>query len=90
MSKTVRKGTAQSNQVAAMVLDILKRAAAHRGQPLRVCREHGGRGRSTRFQRGMDELRALLPDDMPNLSMHDLRRTARKLMIARRNPTRCG
>jgi integrase len=28
----------------------------------------------------MAELRALLPDDMPSFSMHDLRRTARKLM----------
>ena len=39
-----------------------------------------GKGAYNSFTQGMNELRALLPDDMELWSMHDLRRTARKLM----------
>ena len=47
----------------------------------------GGTGPFNSFSEGMNEIRDVLPYDMPNLSMHDLRRTARKLMTrAGRSP----
>jgi integrase len=66
-----------------MALDVLKE------QPRIADNDYvfpnvNGTGPFNSFSDGMNEIRALLPDDMPNWSMHDLRRTSRKMMTRAR------
>ena len=61
-----------------MVLDILKEQPRIADNPY-VFPGPAAPALNT-FSRGMNALRKLFPPDMPAFSMHDLRRTARKLM----------
>ena len=73
------KGTAQQIRLPQMVLDVLKEQPRIAGNPY-VFPGVGDTGPYNSFSEGMNALRDVLPYDMPNWSMHDLRRTARKLM----------
>ena len=73
------KGTANRIKLPQMVLDVLKEQPRIAGNPY-VFAATAGLGPMDSFSEGMVKLRSMLPDDMPAFSMHDLRRTARKLM----------
>ena len=73
------KGTVAKIRLSQLALDILKQQPRLTGNPY-VFAASTGSGPMNTFSQGMTELRALLPDGMQNWSMHDLRRTARKLM----------
>ena len=73
------KGTASQIKLPKIVQEIIAQQPRIAGNPYVLECQHQRRPFNT-FSRGMNELRALLPDGMRNLSMHDLRRTARKLM----------
>ena len=73
------KGTASVIRLPKIVREIIEQQPRIAGNPY-VFPGVGGSGPYNSFSEGMNELRALLPDDMPNWTMHDLRRTARKLM----------
>ena len=62
-----------------LALDVLNEQPKIAGNPY-VFPAPSGNGPFNAFSQGMDQLRALLPDDMPSFSMHDLRRAARGLM----------
>ena len=73
------KGTASQIKLPKIVREIIAQQPRIAGNPY-VFTSVSTNGALNTFSRGMDELRALLPDGMRNWSMHDLRRTARKLM----------
>ena len=73
------KGTAQQIKLPQMVLDVLKEQPRIAGNPY-VFPSVSTNGPFNTFSRGMNELRDVLPYDMAAFSMHDLRRTSRKLM----------
>jgi integrase len=77
------KGTANQIKLPTLVLDILKEQPRIEGNPYVFPGAVSGRPFNA-FSLGMNEIRALLPEDMPTWSMHDLRRTARKLMTRAR------
>ena len=77
------KGTANQIKLPPLVLDVLKEQPRIEGNPY-VFPAVNSKGPFNSFSDGMREIRELLPDDMPNWSMHDLRRTSRKMMTRAR------
>ena len=73
------KGTVEKIRLPKLALDVLKEQPRIDGNPY-VFTSANGNGPFSTFSLGMTALRDGLPDDMPSFSMHDLRRTARKLM----------
>jgi integrase len=73
------KGTASQIKLPKIVREIIAKQPRIAGNPY-VFAAGTGSGPMDSFSEGMNRLRGLLPEDMPNWSMHDLRRTARKLM----------
>ena len=72
------KGTASVNPIADHGTGGHRGATSYHGQPVLVCRKHGVAPFNA-FSNGMTALRDVLPRHA-NFSMHDLRRTSRKLM----------
>jgi integrase len=72
------KGTASQIKLPQLVQDILNEQPPIAGNPYVFPASTGGPFNA--FSNGMTALRDVLPYDMPNWSMHDLRRTTRKLM----------
>ena len=72
-----RKSTADQIKLPAMALALIAEQPKIDGNPFVF--PGGPKGPFNHFSQGMDELRKLLPD-MPRWTLHDLRRTARKLM----------
>ena len=72
-----RKGTPERIKLSPLALDIVAQQNKIDGNPFVF--PGGPKGPFNHFSQGMDELRDKLPD-MPHWTIHDLRRTARKLM----------
>ena len=72
-----RKGTVDQLKLSPMALDIIAKLEKIDGNPFAFPGDP--KSPFNHFSQGMDELRKLLPD-MPRWTLHDLRRTARKLM----------
>jgi integrase len=72
------KGVVGRIKLPQMARDILADLPVKADNPF----VFAGRGKKAfnRFSQGMDELRAVLPKDMTHWTLHDLRRTARKLL----------
>lgn len=73
------KGTASQIKLPKIVREIIAQQPRLAGNPY-VFPANTGTGPFNSFSDGMNQLRDVLPYDMQNWSMHDLRRTARKLM----------
>jgi integrase len=72
-----RKGVANQIKLSPMAMEIIRKRSKIDGNPFVFpgC----AKGPFNHFSQGMDQLREKLPD-LPHWTIHDLRRTARKLM----------